>query len=137
MRTRLPFFPQLRNFSSFKGTTVTRTPEKSVLNVDLSEQLKDFANKEHILSLKVHVYKVNGSVPPVQVINGDCSVELGKESKRLYALDTQYHEHHDMIVKVKSGTSFSLSFDKDVYVDEVYGISVIPTASENSVKLKV
>jgi len=137
MQSKLRFFPLLRSYSSFKDcTTVIRGSEQSLLNVDLSEQLKDLQNKEHTVSLKVHVYRVNDPVPPIEVVSGDCSVELGKERKSMYGINTEYHEHDGITLKINSGTSFSLKFAKNVYVDDVYGIDVKPATLGNTTSLK-
>ncbi len=138
MQSRLRFFPLLRSFSSFKGcTTVIRDAEGYRLSADLSKQLENLPNTEHTVSLKVLVYKVNGSVPPIQITSGDCSVEwLGKERKNMAAVNTEYYEYDGILVKIKSGTSFSLKFDKGVYVDDVYGVSVASASLESTARLK-
>ncbi|MDX2164630.1 MAG: hypothetical protein SFW07_04340 [Gammaproteobacteria bacterium] len=136
MQSKFRFFPLLRSFSSAKGCTVTRTSEQSLLKVDLSEQLRDLPKQEHTVSLKVHVYKVNNPVPPVKVMSGDCSAELGKERKSMHGIDTEYHEHDGITVKVNSGASFLLKFEKDVYVDDVYGIDIKPATSVKTAAFK-
>jgi hypothetical protein len=157
MRSRFSQFPLSRFFSSSiaranrqitpvliedisslaASTNVIRGKEKSTLTVDLSEQLKNAPNEACTISLKVHVFKVNGSVPPIQITSGDCSAEwLSKERKSLHALNAEYYEHDGIVVKINSGTSFTLNFGAGVYVDAVYGMSITP-ASGNIAQLKM
>ena len=146
---KIPRQLEIDNVSRIEqAINVTRSKSRCSLTADLTSLMEDARPISHTVRLTVHAYKVNGSVPPIQVTSGDCEVKwLDDESTQLAGVDHQYHQHFGIEVTLKGSKSFSLSFGEGVYVDSVYKMTVhegigIPSdlnkqLNNTSTKLKV
>lgn len=137
------------NASKIEQTVnVKRSMAFCSLTADLSSLLEEARPISHTVYLKVHAYKVNGSVPPIEVTSGNCEVKwFDDESTQLAGINHKYHQHFGIVVTLTGSKSFSLSFGEGVYVDRIDEMTVYEgnktpqdlhnPLNDSSVKLKM
>ncbi|HEV2613158.1 MAG TPA: hypothetical protein VGV92_00440 [Gammaproteobacteria bacterium] len=99
--------------------SVNREKQQRLVSV---VDLKENAESTRLVYLKGLFYAVNKNVPPI-VTSENCSANwLGKESEKLYALNSKYHEHFGIVVTLEKGDSFTLRFGEGVCadIDDIY-----------------